>query len=248
MPDDPKPSAQPDSPSGAVPAGVEPPAPAGPSADADALARENQELRERLSTYDATLRALAQRPPEPQQPAYGTPPVQQQPAGETELIRRIAARTGQDEATVAAYFPMLRSTVEELAQPVVSSIIGLADRVNETRARMTVKDFEAVEVEAKKVIQSYRNQGVYLDWEQAAEIARTRLGPQLAAQAAARAQQAQTAQAGQATQVAAERSIGATRAIPGGQPGRPSLAEIHAMPRGPEKEDLLTQLLEGENF
>src|SRR5437879_3703388 len=179
MTDDSKQTAQPDSPSGAVPAGVEPSAPAGPSADADALQRENQELRERLSTYDATLRALAQRPPEQvsPSPAYAapTPPSVNT---ETELIRRIAARTGQDEATVAAYFPMLRSTVEELAQPVVSSIIGLADRVNETRARMTVKDFEAVEVEAKKVIQSYRNQGVYLDWEQAAEIARTRLGPQ----------------------------------------------------------------------
>src|SRR5947199_3424173 len=159
MPDEPKPAAQPDSPSGQVPAGVEPPAPAGPSADADALARENQELRERLSTYDATLRALAQRPPEPQQPAYGTSPVQQQPAGETELIRRIAARTGQDEATVAAYFPMLRSTVEELAQPVVSSIIGLADRVNETRARMTVKDFERAERGGKKGFRGNGNRG-----------------------------------------------------------------------------------------
>src|SRR5438552_19036414 len=117
--------------------------------------------------------------------------------------------------------------------PFFSRIIYVTYQMNDTRDRMTVKYFEAVKAEAKKVIQSYRNQGVYLDWEQAAEIARTRLGPQLAAQAAARAQQAQTAQAGQATQVAAARSVGATRAIPGGQPGRPSLAGIHDMPRGP---------------
>ena len=221
------------------------PQPAAP--DPAQLARENAELRAQLQLHQETLRAIGQAPQrtEPTQTGYNPPATV---TSETDLIRRIAQKTGQDEGTVAAYFPLLRATVEELASPVVSTLYGLADRVSETRAMVSIEDFKDLRVEAEKIVRDYRNRGVFLDWEQASELARMRLAPELARKRDERAAADAAVRQQQAAQVAPERTTGNARPTPGATRGQPSAADVRNMAPGPEKEKAIMDLIGDTSF
>ena len=214
----------------------------------DELRAQLDQERAQNKLYKDTLAALGSgSSPQPGRTESPSPTAAGAPS-DAQLLTEIAKETGFDEATLAPHLNVFRAMLRREATPVINTILGLADRQSRMEARFTVKDWDKIEKEANKVATEYRNRGVMLSYEDAAALAKARLGPVLEA---AHSEEQESQQRERAT---AARTSGETRGTqkpgpsPNKTPARPKTKEeIERLPRE-EREKALTEALGDVGF
>lgn len=150
----------------------------------ESLRADLERERQQNQLYKDTLSALGSgRPAEPPPVQQDQPPPPAQPAAtsDADLVARVARETGLPADQLGPWVPVIRSLLRAEAEPVMQTLVGVAQKTVDLEAQLTIDDWKIIGKETRKIMTDYRRRGLYIDPKDAADIARSRKAPELTA-------------------------------------------------------------------